>query len=165
MFCCRVGRSVNRIKYEKARFQEGMSYRELERFSKTLGENISYSVFHVHFTKHIASPQLIEERIARGKIINLLNIFEDIENSLDILRKQVSDLMRKENLKPGERKVLIDILQEIRLTASFCVDSLVKYSKYMKEEERDLLKIVLYAIEPLPEEYKEKVLQRIKEVA
>jgi len=169
--CCKVGASPNRSKYEKSRLQ-GMTFKQLEDLSHQLGENIGHTTFHLHFSKHMkkywdtldVDPEPYFRDISRRKIINVLNIFDEIETNLNILR----DLANKMRIKASEKldtntvNIIIRLMEEIRKTSDFILDSLTKYGSLRGITKEKLFKALTNVLKDEPKDKQIQILEKLK---
>jgi len=154
---CKVCNSPNRAYYETLYYERGgkISFRELERKAKEMGENISFQAFRRHFMKHYSFEvqELVEKE---GEVTEVLekekkkavNLAQEIRNNLlglkALLDATLSQMKNKAEISPQMLRALTEIYREHRQTLQACEELSSKLSTKASLSEQELLKVLYF---------------------
>ena len=158
MRTCTVCSSPHRTEYEKMRFEERKTIKEIWKYANEhYGENIGYYSFVRHFNNHVESviqemkkASKLREKILQEEIKKDIRIAKQLTRNLEICAQKIESKLQQGDLSPKDEKILLDYLAETRLI----IEELLKWSNKIniQPEEENIFERIIYCMQDFPEE-------------
>ena len=157
---CKVCYSLHRKEYEELRFQKYLKLKEIQEYAwNKYREKLSIGTLSRHFRFHVEEilhAQIEASRlradVLREEIHKDIRVARALRENLEILNEQLSKVSELDS--PDQRNEARQIIAKINDT----IELLLKFSDKIKLEEAgpsedEIFDRVVYALEPLPNEY------------
>jgi len=142
---------------EEIRYRDAngnISWQELARKAKELGEDISWKAFSRHFTKHytlevmefVSQQETVEEYVEEAKK-EAIDLVQEIKSNLRGLKSLLDTIipeMGKKSLSPAMLRALTDVYREHRQTLESCERLSSKLLSQVSISETELLRILYF---------------------
>jgi len=156
--------SPYRDEYEKMRFEQGRTIKEIWELSQSRGEKIGYYAFQRYFKKMedeldtIKKSSKLRQKIIQEQLKKDIEISQRITRNLQICDRLITPLIEKETLTKEDAKILFEAMTETRLI----IDQLLKWHKELNitPKESDIEKRIMYCLKDFPVDLKKKFLER-----
>jgi len=156
--------SPYRDEYERMRFKENRTIKEIWLLSQSRGENIGYYAFQRYFKKlqneldTVKKSSKLRQKIIEEQLKKDIEISQRITRNLQICDRLITPLIEKETLTKEDAKILFEAMTETRLI----IDQLLKWHKELNisPKESDIEKRIMYCLQDFPLDLKKKFLER-----
>lgn len=160
-----VASSPHRAEYEKMRFEDRKSIKEIWIYAKEkYGEDVGYYSFQRFFKSHdrlmseMKKASKLRARVLEEEIRKDIKIAQELTKNLDICREKIEDYSQREHLDQVETRALLGFLGETRLI----IEELLKWSSKIKIQPKteDIFNRILYCMSDFSKEDIEKFQER-----
>lgn len=164
---CYACRSTHRDEIEQKRLEENWSYKRIsEWLEEEYQEKISKQSLSGHFKKHVMESlkearksQIAQKELAKDETDKVLNLVDELRESISILKKMLNRLMEKEELTGTLVNAITKSLTEVRLTLKE-LNSLTGSLEIGSEREKSIKKDFFSKfVDKLPREEAERILK------